>query len=287
MGPPVRGVSPAPERVWEQGCLEYLCDTSKKNQTTVMMDVSYCSPLQLQEDPSAFLFDCDVLLDKSCDPLIFDTSSDPGYFSACSSLSPTSSVDSCFSPNVHQVKTEEKLRDCFIFSSAQQQTCNTTKILPASTASTAKKSRSRYPGKKRQTASEREKLRMRDLTKALHHLRSYLPESVAPAGQPLTKIDTLRLTIRYISHLSAQLGFTDEMLEQQTSECVENHSALTVLTHSPMQETSCRNSSSGLQLARPCAHTAPVMVPTGLCYTTQQFWVPQGQHQHMSFKRQY
>uniref|UniRef100_A0A8C1WP00 Mesoderm posterior ba n=1 Tax=Cyprinus carpio TaxID=7962 RepID=A0A8C1WP00_CYPCA len=58
---------------------------------------------------------------------------------------------------------------------------------------------------KRQTASEREKLRMRDLTKALHHLRTYLPPSVAPVGKTLTKIETLRLTIQYISCLSAQL----------------------------------------------------------------------------------
>lgn len=56
---------------------------------------------------------------------------------------------------------------------------------------------------------------MRDLTKALHHLRSYLPPSVAPAGQTLTKIETLRLTIRYISYLSAQLGLSEEVLFQR------------------------------------------------------------------------
>lgn len=56
---------------------------------------------------------------------------------------------------------------------------------------------------------------MRDLTKALHHLRSYLPPSVVPAGQNLTKIETLRLTIRYISHLSAQLGLNEEVLFQR------------------------------------------------------------------------
>ncbi|XP_019912279.1 mesoderm posterior bb [Esox lucius] len=73
-----------------------------------------------------------------------------------------------------------------------------------------RKSRSKNPSKQRQSASEKEKLRMRDLTKALHHLRTYLPPSVAPAGQTLTKIETLRLTIGYISHLSAQLGLGGE-----------------------------------------------------------------------------
>uniref|UniRef100_A0A672YCI6 Mesoderm posterior aa n=1 Tax=Sphaeramia orbicularis TaxID=375764 RepID=A0A672YCI6_9TELE len=165
--------------------------------------MSYCSPLQLQEDSSSFLFDCESLLDKSYDPL----ASDPGYVSACSSLSPTSSVDSfCFSPtSLTAVRYEADALDCFIFSSpaVAPQTLPCSISSPA--ASTAKKSRSRYPGKKRQTASEREKLRMRDLTKALHHLRMYLPTSVAPAGQTLTKIETLRLTIRYISYLSQQL----------------------------------------------------------------------------------
>uniref|UniRef100_A0A671KYJ1 Mesoderm posterior ba n=1 Tax=Sinocyclocheilus anshuiensis TaxID=1608454 RepID=A0A671KYJ1_9TELE len=51
---------------------------------------------------------------------------------------------------------------------------------------------------------------MRDLTKSLHHLRTYLPPSVAPVGQTLTKIEMLRLTIRYISFLSAQLGLSEE-----------------------------------------------------------------------------
>uniref|UniRef100_A0A4W4GDP2 Mesoderm posterior aa n=1 Tax=Electrophorus electricus TaxID=8005 RepID=A0A4W4GDP2_ELEEL len=98
--------------------------------------------------------------------------SDAGYYSACSSLSPVSSTDSCcFSPPTYHHGSGQ----------------------------------GRFPGVKRQSASEREKLRMRDLTKALHHLRTYLPPSVAPVGQTLTKIETLRLTIRYISHLSAQL----------------------------------------------------------------------------------
>ncbi|XP_051545684.1 mesoderm posterior protein 1-like [Myxocyprinus asiaticus] len=75
-----------------------------------------------------------------------------------------------------------------------------------------KRTRSKNPSKQRQSASEKEKLRMRDLTKALHHLRTYLPPSVAPVGQTLTKIETLRLTIRYISYLSSQLGLSEESL---------------------------------------------------------------------------
>ena len=76
----------------------------------------------------------------------------------------------------------------------------------AASTTTTRRSWSRFPGRKRQTASEREKMRMRDLTKSLNYLRSFLPASVAPAGQTLTKIETLRLTMQYIAHLSAQLG---------------------------------------------------------------------------------
>ncbi|CAL8246275.1 unnamed protein product [Lota lota] len=72
--------------------------------------------------------------------------------------------------------------------------------------------RGRVRSKQRESASEKEKMRMRDLTKALHHLRSYLPASVAPAGQTLTKIETLRLAISYIAHLSAQLGHGQQVL---------------------------------------------------------------------------
>ncbi|NXK40802.1 MESP1 protein, partial [Piprites chloris] len=58
----------------------------------------------------------------------------------------------------------------------------------------------------RGSASEREKLRMRRLAQALLRLRHYLPPALAPAGQTLTKIETLRLATRYIAHLSALLG---------------------------------------------------------------------------------
>ncbi|NXI73465.1 MESP1 protein, partial [Anseranas semipalmata] len=74
---------------------------------------------------------------------------------------------------------------------------------------------SRGPGGPRQSASEREKLRMRRLAQALHRLRHYLPPALAPAGQSLTKIETLRLAIRYIAHLSALLGLSEEALARR------------------------------------------------------------------------
>lgn len=184
------------------------------------MEASYCSSLQVQD--SSFLFDCESLLEKSYDPLPFDSALDPGYFSAGSTLSPTSSVDSfSFSPtSLQTVGNEQTSLDCFIFDSPAAPCLNCeSQTLQSSRATNriTRKSRSRYPGKKRQTASEREKLRMRDLTRALHHLRTYLPPSLAPAGQTLTKIETLRLTVRYISYLSDQLGISEEVLEQRRS----------------------------------------------------------------------
>ncbi|NXW41671.1 MESP1 protein, partial [Nyctiprogne leucopyga] len=71
------------------------------------------------------------------------------------------------------------------------------------------------PGGPRQSASEREKLRMRRLAQALLRLRHYLPPALAPAGQSLTKIETLRLAIRYIAHLSALLGLSEEVLARR------------------------------------------------------------------------
>ncbi|XP_075015653.1 uncharacterized protein LOC142086493 [Calonectris borealis] len=67
-------------------------------------------------------------------------------------------------------------------------------------------------GGPRQSASEREKLRMQRLAQALLRLRHYLPPALVPAGQSLTKIETLRLAIRYIAHLSALLGLSEEAL---------------------------------------------------------------------------
>uniref|UniRef100_A0A6Q2ZNI6 BHLH domain-containing protein n=1 Tax=Esox lucius TaxID=8010 RepID=A0A6Q2ZNI6_ESOLU len=149
--------------------------------------------------PAGDLLDCSAFLETSC------PSSDPGYYSACSSLSPASSIDSgCLSPPCLQWGAGlEKQAPNPSGSIIQPTKRPRTEELPAQEK--PRHSRSKFPGKKRETASEREKLRMRDLTKALNHLRTYLPPSVAPAGQTLTKIETLRLTIGYISHLSLAL----------------------------------------------------------------------------------
>nr|XP_046254878.1 mesoderm posterior aa [Scatophagus argus] len=246
------------------------------------MEVSYCSPLQLQEN--SLLFDCESLLDKSYDPLVFDPASDPGYFSAGSSLSPTSSVDSfCFSPTALQTAgNEQKALDCFIFNSPAAP-CSThkTQTLPCSrsspTTSTTKKSRSKYPGKKRQTASEREKLRMRDLTKAMHHLRTYLPPSVAPTGQTLTKIEILRLTIRYISYLSAQLGISEEALEQRRSSgFVEQPQTLSqFLGQSTASYSTPESDCNTVSTAQLSSLQPSYQVSSGLSITSGQYWIPQ------------
>nr|XP_028562049.1 mesoderm posterior protein 1-like [Podarcis muralis] len=81
-------------------------------------------------------------------------------------------------------------------------------------------------GSQRQSASQREKHRMRRLAQALHTLRLYLPTSVAPAGQSLTKIETLRLAIRYITHLSEQLGLSEEALAQRRAGLARPHCPL-------------------------------------------------------------
>nr|XP_020036769.1 mesoderm posterior protein 1 [Castor canadensis] len=86
---------------------------------------------------------------------------------------------------------------------------------PAARAPTAGRRGSRLGSRQRQSASEREKLRMRTLARALHELRRFLPPAVAPAGQRLTKIETLRLAIRYIGHLSAVLGLSDDGLQRR------------------------------------------------------------------------
>ncbi|XP_030051002.1 mesogenin-1 [Microcaecilia unicolor] len=55
---------------------------------------------------------------------------------------------------------------------------------------------------RRRKASEREKLRMRNLAEALLTLRNFLPPIYSQGGRPLTKIQTLKCTIRYIRELS-------------------------------------------------------------------------------------
>lgn len=67
--------------------------------------------------------------------------------------------------------------------------------------STQRQTKHKMSTKRRVKASEREKMRMRSLAEALHHLRDYLPPGYSKSGQPLTKIQTLKYTIEYINQL--------------------------------------------------------------------------------------
>ncbi|CAK6434876.1 unnamed protein product [Pipistrellus nathusii] len=69
-----------------------------------------------------------------------------------------------------------------------------------------KGSKVRMSVQRRRKASEREKLRMRTLADALHTLRNYLPPVYSQRGQPLTKIQTLKYTIKYIGELTDLLN---------------------------------------------------------------------------------
>lgn len=55
--------------------------------------------------------------------------------------------------------------------------------------------------KERQTANARERSRMRSISDALLHLRGHLPSTIVPKDKKLSKIQTLRLAIGYISDL--------------------------------------------------------------------------------------
>ena len=181
-------------------------------------------------------------LQLDCQSLLLDQGSDAGYHS---SFSPASSVDSCcLSPPVPLFGayggvpgTPER----FTFlggpvSSLAMPAPGAEETMPVKRG---RKSRSKYPGKKRQSASDREKMRMRDLTKELQHLRTYLPASVAPVGQTLTKIETLRLTILYISHLSAQLDLSEEVLAESSPS--DRLQAPSPMLHSSTQQSHAYN----------------------------------------------
>ncbi|KAA0722880.1 Mesoderm posterior protein 1 [Triplophysa tibetana] len=174
------------------------------------MDIS-SSSLHVQ-DGTAFLLNCQSFLDQS------NLVSDAGYYSG--SMSPTSSIDSCgFSPPTYSCRA------------GQPQIYNTTQVKKSQPPKRTGRPRSKFPGVKRETASEREKLRMRDQTKALNHLRTYLPPSMAPAEKTLTKIETLRLAIQYISCLSAQLGFGEEEANRVSSEQIEIEASPSMLNN--------------------------------------------------------
>ncbi|XP_072503251.1 mesogenin-1 [Notamacropus eugenii] len=74
------------------------------------------------------------------------------------------------------------------------------------TSKAPKGTKVRMSAQRRRKASEREKLRMRALADALHTLRNYLPPVYSQRGQPLTKIQTLKYTIKYIGELTDLLN---------------------------------------------------------------------------------
>uniref|UniRef100_A0A3Q3WYU6 BHLH domain-containing protein n=1 Tax=Mola mola TaxID=94237 RepID=A0A3Q3WYU6_MOLML len=173
--------------------------------------------------------------------------SDLSSISSPETLSPVPSMDSSLSPSYQQLSQSTP--------KAAKTGCSQT-LKSCSLSGRGRKTgrATRIRSKQRESASEKEKLRMRDLTKALHHLRSYLPPSVVPAGQTLTKIETLRLTIRYISYLSSQLGLSEEVLFQRrerSSGLVQQPQTLSQLVGQPTanysaQEPDCTMSSAHL-----------------------------------------
>ncbi|KAK9971384.1 hypothetical protein ABG768_024754 [Culter alburnus] len=221
------------------------------------MDIS-SSALQLQ-DSSAFLLDCENILDPSYGV------SDAGYYSAGSSLSPASSIDSCgFSPPAYSCGAGHDIPPVFPIHSITTQEKN--KVQPPKRTG---RPRSKFPGVKRETASEREKLRMRDLTKALHHLRTYLPPSVAPAGKTLTKIETLRLAIQYISCLSAQLELSED-------EANRGDQAEVIVASNMFDSFSAAPSVPAQQFpTMTCYQTQNPVEGDFLSFPAQDFWFPQ------------
>ncbi|XP_077118808.1 uncharacterized protein LOC143774908 [Ranitomeya variabilis] len=138
------------------------------------------------------------------------------------SLSPTSSIDSfSFSPSYQSCSFAEEKYNSIQTSSPKDEDLQTGQAtLPAM----KNHSRNRTIFHQRQSASEREKMRMRNLSTALQNLRRYLPPAVAPFGKNLTKIETLRMTIRYIAHLSDVLGLDDETLMKRREESLRTRS---------------------------------------------------------------
>ncbi|CAK6976943.1 twist-related protein-like [Scomber scombrus] len=194
--------------------------------------------------------------------------SDHSSISSLETLSPVTSMDSSLSPTYQQLphSTPKTAKTGY------SQTFNSS---PCSLSGRGRKTgrATRIRSKQRESASEKEKHRMRDLTKALHHLRSYLPPSVAPAGQTLTKIETLRLTIRYISYLSSQLGLSEEALFQRreqgdtSASDTSSPDILSYFQHSSLgsQEAQLQFQSLNQSLYPTQCHSQPAALHSGSC----------------------
>ncbi|XP_044213470.1 twist-related protein-like [Thunnus albacares] len=194
--------------------------------------------------------------------------SDLSSISSLETLSPVPSMDSSLSPTYQRLPHSTP-------KAAKTGYSQTFKSSSCSLSGRGRKTgrATRIRSKQRESASEKEKLRMRDLTKALHHLRSYLPPSVAPAGQTLTKIETLRLTIRYISYLSAQLGLSEEVLFQRreqgdtSASDTSSPDILSYFQHSSLggQETQLQIQSLNQSLYPTQCHSQPAALHSGSC----------------------
>ncbi|MEE6503767.1 hypothetical protein FKM82_004937 [Ascaphus truei] len=122
-----------------------------------------------------------------------------------------------------------------------------------------RRTRCRMVGTQRESASEREKMRMRNLSKALHNLRRYLPPSVVPASRNLTKIETLRLTIRYISYLSQLLGQHEGTMSQRREPKPDMHDLYPMIYNErTCQERTCRHH----QQIQDQSHSHPLHKPS-------------------------
>ncbi|KAM4749028.1 uncharacterized protein WCC33_006448 [Rhinophrynus dorsalis] len=168
------------------------------------------------------------------------------YASSCSQSPASSSESYNLSPGyAHLPVPKENFDNCL-----QAQVYNIDTHQVQESVQSTRRARCRMVGIQRQSASEREKMRMRSLSKALHNLRSYLPPSVVPPGRNLTKIETLRLTIRYISYLSQLLGLTEETLRQRRQPKPEmNHNTYSTIVEG-CQEVTCRHYQQTQQYAQ-------------------------------------
>ncbi|XP_059202644.1 mesoderm posterior ba [Centropristis striata] len=228
-------------------------------------------------------------MDTSSVPLLnyglqYQWFSDSDFSSSSETISPVPSMDSSLSPSFQQLpQSTPKTAKTGYSQTLKSSACS----LSGRGRKTGRTTRMR--SKQRESASEKEKLRMRDLTKALHHLRSYLPPSVAPAGQTLTKIETLRLTIRYISYLSAQLGLSEEALFQRreqgdTSASDTCSPDISYFQHSSMrgQEAQLQNQSLNQSLYPAQCYSQNAMLHSESCrfgsdqYSRQYIEAPQG-----------
>ncbi|XP_029281485.1 mesogenin-1 [Cottoperca gobio] len=112
------------------------------------------------------------------------------------STSPESSIDSmCSSPEMCYSSGHQEMKDFSYGFPGRRATSKAQRL-----------SKPKMSTKRRVKASEREKMRMRSLAEALHHLRDYLPPDYSKRGQPLTKIQTLKYTIEYINKLTGILS---------------------------------------------------------------------------------